>query len=141
MTRPKTSRGAAVGDLFQDGGIDVVINNLDSTPSLLRNRGAGRAGHWIGLQLIGDPQRKTPRDANGAVVYCTANGFRQRAEVASGRSYISQSDLRVHFGLGAAERVDELRIVWPNGENKVVGIPRLDSRNVVRQGGGIRTAR
>jgi len=68
MTRPKASRGAAVADLFNGGGIDIVLNNMDSAPTLLRNRGANRAGHWISVKLQGDPARKTPRDAIGSVM-------------------------------------------------------------------------
>ncbi len=137
FTRPKSSRGAAVGDLFNDGDIDIVLNNLDSAPVLLRNRGGNRSGHWIALKLIGDPARKTPRDAIGAVVFCEAGGFRQRGEVASGRGYISQSDLRVHFGLGRAERVERLEIRWPNGLHEAVAPPAVDRAYTIVQGKGL----
>src|SRR5579864_7362743 len=90
-------RGAAFGDLFNDGHIDVVINNLDSTPTLLRNV-VKNGNHWVTLKLIGG--LKSPRDAIGAKVFLTAGGVRQRADVFSGGSYGSSSDLRVHFGLG-----------------------------------------
>ena len=137
LTKPKSSRGAAVGDLFNDGDLDIVLNNLDGPPTLLRNRGGNRAGHWIGLRLIGDPSQKTPRDAIGTVVFCHAGGFRQRGEVASGRSYLSQSDLRIHFGLGAAERVDKLEILWPNGSRESLTLPAVDRFFTIVQGKGL----
>jgi hypothetical protein len=138
MTRPKASRGAAVADLFNAGSLDIVLSNMDSAPTMLRNRGANRAGHWIGLKLEGDPARKTPRDAIGSVVFCTAGGFRQRAEIASGRGYISQSDLRIHFGLGSVDHVDKLEVLWANGGRDTVTIPNVDRFYTIVQGKGIR---
>ncbi|MDA1313811.1 MAG: CRTAC1 family protein [Acidobacteria bacterium] len=138
IVKPKSSRGAVVGDLFNDGDLDIVLINVDEPPTLLRNRGGSSAGNWISLQLIGDPAKQTPRDAIGSVVFCEAGGFRQRGEVASGRSYVSQSDLRVHFGLGAAERVDKLEIRWSNGKSETVAIPTVNRSYTVRQGEGIR---
>jgi hypothetical protein len=138
VVKPKSSRGAVVGDLFNDGDLDIVLINVDEPPTLLRNRGGSSAGNWISLQLIGDPAKQTPRDAIGSVVFCEAGGFRQRGEVASGRSYVSQSDLRVHFGLGAAERVDKLDIRWSNGKSETVVIPAVNKFYTVRQGEGIR---
>jgi len=137
LTRPKSSRGAAVGDLFNDGGLDIALINVDEPPTLLRNRGANRAGHWIKLRLVGDPSRKTPRDAIGTVVFCEAGGFRQKAEVASGRSYVSQSDLRAHFGLGSAIRVEKLQILWANSSPETVPIPAVDRIYTVVQGKGL----
>src|SRR5207249_11642269 len=90
------SRGLAVGDVDNDGDVDAVINNIDEAPVLLRNDGGSRAGHWLTVRLVGDPARKCPRDATGSVVLCTAGGVRLRGEVASGRSQMSQSDLRAH---------------------------------------------
>jgi enediyne biosynthesis protein E4 len=117
------ARGAAFGDLFNDGHIDVVINNLDSTPSLLRNV-VKNGNHWVTLKLIGGP--KSPRDAIGAKVFVTAGGVRQRQDVFSGGSYGSNSDPRVHFGLGAASKVDRVEILWPSGTKQQVVIPRVD---------------
>jgi hypothetical protein len=135
--QPRSSRGAAVGDLFNDGDLDLVLNNLDGPPTLLRNRGGSRAGHWLALRLIGDPARATPRDAIGTVVYCSAGGFRQRSEVASGRGYVSQSDMRVHFGLGTAAAVEKLEILWPNGSRETVAVPSVDRFYTVVQGKGV----
>jgi hypothetical protein len=122
------ARGAAFGDLFNDGHIDVVINNLDSTPTLLRNV-VKNENHWIALKLIGGP--KSPRDAIGAKVFVTAGGVRQRADVFSGGSYGSSSDPRVHFGLGAATKVDKVEIQWPSGKKQEISVPGVDQIFVV----------
>jgi hypothetical protein len=137
INKPKSSRGLAVADLFNAGGLDLVLSNMDDQATLLRNRGASQAGHWISLKLVGDPAHKTPRDAIGTVVFCDAGGARQKGEVASGRSYISQSDLRIHFGLGASTRVEKLEIHWANGATENVAIPSVDRMFTVVQGKGI----
>jgi hypothetical protein len=118
-----SARGAAFGDLFNDGHIDVVMNNLDSTPTLLRNV-VKNGNHWVGLKLIGGP--KSPRDAIGAKVFVTTGAVRQRADVFSGGSYGSNSDPRVHFGLGAAAKVDKVEIQWPDGTKQQVALPGVD---------------
>lgn len=138
FARARSARGAGVGDLNNDGSLDVVLNNLDSGPALLKNARGPESGHWIAVQLIGDPGRKTPRDAIGSVVYCHAGGVRQRGEVASGRSYLSQSDLRVHFGLGSAERVERLEIVWTGGQRESHKPSGVDRHFVIEQGKGLR---
>ncbi len=126
LTAPRVSRGSAVGDLDNDGGIDIVINNLDGPPTVARNAGGARAGHWLILRLLGDPERKCPRDAIGSSVFVTAGGITRRAEVASGRSQISQSDLRVHVGLGRATAVSRLEVRWAGGETGVYAIEGVD---------------
>ena len=105
-------RGAAFGDLFNDGKIDVVINPLDGPPLLLRNVSPDHH-HWLGVRLVGGP--KSPRDAIGATVYLIAGGIRQRRDVLSGGSFASSNDQRPHFGLGEAASVDKLEIHWPDG--------------------------
>lgn len=137
INKSRSARGAAVGDVFNEGSVAIVLNNVDDPPALLRNRGANKAGHWITLKLVGDPARKTPRDAIGTVVYCEAAGARQKAEVASGRGYISQSDMRVRFGLGAASQIDKLEIRWANSAPEIVAIPAVDRLFTIVQGKGI----
>ena len=117
------ARGAAFGDLFNDGRVDVVLNNVDSAPTLLRNV-VSNGSHWIGLKLVGGP--KSPRDAIGAKVFLTAGGVRQRADVFSGGSYASTSDPRVHFGLGTVKKVDKIEIVWPSGVTEEISVPAVD---------------
>jgi enediyne biosynthesis protein E4 len=129
-----TARGAALGDLFNDGHIDVVLNNMDSTPTLLRNV-VKNGNHWITLKLVGGP--KSPRDAVGAKVFLTAGGFRQRADVISGGSYGSSSDPRVHFGLGSATKVDHIEIDWPSGAKESVSVPAIDRIWTVTEGNGV----
>src|SRR6202008_3280323 len=102
-----TGRGAAFGDLFNDGKIDVVINQLDRAPALFRNVEIN-TNHWVGLRLLGGS--KSPRDAIGATVYLTAGGLRLRGDVISGGSFGSSNDLRPHFGLGSAVKVDSCEI-------------------------------
>jgi hypothetical protein len=116
-------RGAAFGDLFNDGKIDVVINCIDHTPVLLRNVNSDK-NHWVGLVLAG--ATKSPRDAVGATVYLTAGGIRQRADVMSGGSYESSNDQRLHFGLGQATAVDALEVRWPSGLVENVKLPGVD---------------
>ena len=103
-------RGLAVGDLFNDGKLDVVINVIDGHPVLLRNVSPDK-NHWLELKLVGGA--KSPRDAVGATVYLTANGMKQREDVLSGGSYASTSDPRPHFGLGKATKVDDIEVHWP----------------------------
>jgi hypothetical protein len=129
-----TARGAAFGDLFNDGHIDVVLNNIDSTPTLLRNV-VKNSNHWITLKLLGGP--KSPRDAIGAKVFVTAGGARQRGDVFSGGSYGSSSDQRLHFGLGAATKVDRVEIHWPSGAKEEITIPAVDRIYTVKEGKGI----
>ncbi len=133
----RSMRGSADGDLDNDGDVDVVVNSIDGEPLLLRNDGGNTAGHWLTLRLVGDPKQRCPRDATGSVVFLTAGGGRQRGEVASGRSLMSQSDRRVHFGLGAATRVDRLEVRWANGPTVAYEVPGVDRELVVDQGRGV----
>ncbi len=126
----RSARGAAFGDLDNDGRVDVVINNCDDAPTVLRNVTTD-AGHWLSLRLIGGP--KSPRDAIGATVWLTAGGKRQRADAISGAGYCSQSDLRLHFGLGKATKVDKVEIRWPSGAHKTLQIKTVDRALTVRE--------
>jgi len=129
-----SARGAAFGDLFNDGHIDVVMNVMDSTPVLLRNV-VKNSNHWVTLKLVGGV--KSPRDAIGAKVFLTAGGFRQRGDVYSGGSYASSSDQRLHFGLGTADKVDKVEIHWPSGTKEEIHLPSVDRFFTVVEGKGI----
>ena len=126
-------RGLAVGDLFNDGKLDVVINVIDGHPVLLRNVSADK-NHWLELKLVGGP--KSPRDAIGATVYLTANGMKQRADVVSGGSYASTSDPRPHFGLGGAATVDDIEVHWPSGKVEHFSTPGVDRIVAIAEGSG-----
>ena len=128
------ARGAAFGDLFNDGHIDVVINVMDSAPVLLRNV-VKNSNHWLTLKLIGGP--KSPRDGIGAKIFVTTGAIRQRGDVFAGGSYASSSDPRPHFGLGAATKVDKVEILWPDGAKEEIKIPAIDRIVTVVEGKGI----
>jgi hypothetical protein len=110
LMEDRVSRGLAVGDIDNDGRLDVVINDLDGSPQVLRNELAS-PGHWLIVTLKG---RAPNTDAIGAIVTLRANGVTGTRYVRSGTSYISQSDMRQHFGLGSATTV-EIDVLWPDG--------------------------
>jgi hypothetical protein len=128
-------RGVAVGDLDRDGKQDMVINNLDTKPAVLRNV-ASQTGHWLALRLIADGTKKNPKDAIGSVAYLTTGKVRQRRDVISGAVYCSQNDLVLHFGLGAATKVDKLEIQWPDGTPELIQVPAIDKTVTIIQGKG-----
>jgi enediyne biosynthesis protein E4 len=128
-------RGLAVGDLDGDGRLDLVINNLDAKPVVLRNV-AGTNAHWIGLRLIGDVVKRSPRDAIGSIAYLTTGNLRQRQDVVSGAVYCSQNDMTLHFGLGAATKVDKLEIQWPDGSVESFDVPAIDRVVTIKEGKG-----
>jgi len=134
LARVTVGRGAAFGDIFNDGKIDVVVNNMDGVPLLLRNVSADKH-HWVEAKLIGGP--KSPRDAVGATVYLSANGMRQRGDVLSGGSYLSSNDFRVHFGLGDAVVAGSMEIHWPSGAKEIVRLPAVDRIYTITEGKGI----
>jgi hypothetical protein len=138
-----SGRGAAFGDLFNDGKIDVVISPIDGPPVVLKNVNPDHH-HWVELKLVGgeDPKtgRKSPRDAVGATVYLTANGMREREDVMSGGSYISSNDPRPHFGLGDAIDPGTAEIHWPSGQIEKITLPAPDRIYTIREGAGIVSA-
>jgi enediyne biosynthesis protein E4 len=134
------ARGAAFGDLFNDGKIDVIINPIDGPPTLLRNVNPDHH-HWVELALIGGTNPKTgkksPRDATCATVYLGANGMRMRQDVLSSGSYISSNDRRLHFGLGDAADAGTAEIHWPSGARQTVKLPAEDRIFTITEGQGI----
>jgi len=128
-------RGLAVGDLDGDGRLDLVINNLDAKPAVLRNV-ATTNGHWLGLRLIGDVTKKSPRDAIGSTAYVTTGAVRQRQDVLSGAVFCSQNDTTLHFGLGAATKIDKLEIKWPDGSVESFDVPSVDKVITITEGKG-----
>jgi len=109
-----SSRGAAFGDIDNDGSLEVVVNNQNEPPSLLKQFPAS-SNHWIVVQLVGT---KSNRSAIGARVRLKAAGHTQIDEVRSGGSYLSQNDLRLHFGLGSVKEAEEIEISWPGGAHQ-----------------------
>jgi hypothetical protein len=105
------ARGCAFGDFDNDGDIDVVINNLDGQPTVLRNDGGNR-NNWIMIKCVGS---RSNRSAIGTRVKVITGDRSQIDEVMSGSSYYSQNDLRLHFGLGKATKVDSVAVAWPSG--------------------------
>ena len=131
-TREKTvGRGLAYGDFLNDGSLDIVINNLNSTPNLLINR--GKKGNWITLKLVGTASN---RDAIGARVEVKAGPLDQMAEVRSGCCYLSQSDMRLHFGLGSVQTVDAIKVRWPNGRQETFTAKAINQIIELKEGMG-----
>ncbi|HEY0547344.1 MAG TPA: CRTAC1 family protein [Pyrinomonadaceae bacterium] len=132
-----SSRGLAVGDLDGDGRLDVVLNNCDSYPAVLRNVSETK-NHWLELRLIGDVAKKSPRDATGSIVYATTGKLRQRLDLVSGASFASQNDPRLHLGLGAATKLDKLEVKWPDGTLETFAVTGIDRALTLVEGKGVR---
>ena len=135
LAQTYVGRGLAVGDLFNDGKLDVVINVMDGSPALLRDLSPDKH-HWIEFKLVGGA--KSPRDAVGATLYLTANNMRQRADVISGGSYASTSDPRLHFGIGDANVIDDIEVHWPSGAKERFPAPQIDRIVTLREGQGMK---
>jgi enediyne biosynthesis protein E4 len=129
ITDRHSSRGCAFGDFDNDGDVDVVVMNMNEPPSLLRND-ARNDNHWIKVKLVGT---KSNRSAIGASVRVTAVGRRHRQDVLSQSSFYSQSDLRLHFGLGAAKQADVVEIRWPSGIVQTVRGLKADQIVTIRE--------
>ena len=116
MTSSHTSRGLAVGDLDNDGGLDLVVVNRDAAPYLLLNRVPNR-GNWASFRV----RLPSGRDAHGATVSATVGSHRLHRTVRADGSYLASSDPRVHFGLGTANAISDVRVHWPDGAVEAFG--------------------
>jgi hypothetical protein len=131
--RPRVGRGLAVADFDNDGDLDLAINNRGDYPELLRNDG-GNANHWLEVQLIGT---RSNRDGIGAVLKLTSEGFVHVEQAEGGGSYMSASDPRIHFGLGARTKADLLEITWPSGQvDRLTNVP-INQVITAKEGAGI----
>jgi hypothetical protein len=129
----QSRRGAAFGDINNDGNVDIVVLNVGEPPALLLNRNDDR-NHRVLFKLVGVKSNKA---AIGARVTVKAGGFSQINEVRGGASYLSQNDLRLHFGLGANEKMSEVDIRWPNGQTETLRDVAADFIYTVVEGEGI----
>jgi hypothetical protein len=119
------ARGCAFGDFDNDGDVDVIVNNLDGPPTLLRNDG-GNKNNWIMIKCIGT---KSNRSAIGTRAKVTCGDHSQMDEVMSGSSYYSQNDFRLHFGLGSATKADHVDVTWPSGVKET--FPNLPANHLI----------
>ena len=133
IREPRVSRGLAIADIYNDGNVDLIIENLDGQPTILRNPGVA-GNHWVSFELGGT---KSNRLAIGARITLTAGGVTQMDEVRSGGSYLSQNDLRVHFGLGKSEKIQKVEIRWPSGQTDTLSDVQADRFYNVLEGSGM----
>jgi len=129
-------RGLALADFDGDGLTDIITNNLDSAPSLLKNSSLIR-GNWIAIDLVGDKAKGTPADAMGSTVFVTANGMKQRFDAVSGGSYASQHSRTIHVGIGPARAVESIEVRWANGGVETFKVDGFNKRFTITQGKGV----
>jgi hypothetical protein len=122
----QVSRGVAVGDYDNDGDVDIAVSNNGQAPALLRND-SNTGNHWLAVKLRGAGPPLSNRDAVGARVKVTAGDLTQVDEVISGSGYMSQSDLRLFFGLGQRREVDYVTVRWPSGIVQTVHPEQVDA--------------
>lgn len=133
VQEPRVSRGVALADLDNDGNVDVVVEDLDGKPMVLHNEGV-KGRHWVSFELAGTKSNKL---GIGAKLKLTAAGITQTDSVRSGGGYLSQSDLRVHFGLGTATKIDSVVITWPSGKVDTLKDLAADKFYAVLEGSGV----
>jgi hypothetical protein len=127
---PHLGRGAAFGDLFNDGHEDIVVGNNDDPPSILRNRSGG-TNHFVSFKLVGT---RSNRDALGARIRVKAGGVSEIREIAGAGSYLSTSDTRAHFGLGQSTQIDSIEVSWPSGIRQEFHNVKADQFYVIEEG-------
>ena len=120
---------------MRTNGVPALLNNNDTKPAILRNV-ASPAGHWIDLNLVGDVSKKSPRDAIGSIAYLTSGKIRPRQDVISGAVYCSQNDMTLHFGIGAATKIDLLEIQWSDGARERFDVSEIDRKITIIEGKG-----
>ena len=130
---PRVGRGLAIGDLFNDGRQEVVVENLEGEPTILRPNGAP-GNHWISFELAGTRSNKMALNARVKVI---AGDLAQTDEVRSGGSYLSQSDLRLHFGLADHRQADKVEIFWPSGETQTLTNLEADRFYCLKEAAGV----
>ena len=133
ITTAASSRGLAVGDLWNDGRISIVISNMNSVPSLLVNQ-VRSANHWIAIRTIGT---KSNRDGIGARIRVKTAARILVDEVRSGSSFDSNSDMRPHFGLGAVAKIEWVEVRWPSGLTERFSNLPVDQIHTLREGSGV----
>jgi len=136
LMTPRASRGVAFGDLDNDGFIDVVVNNLDGKPTILKNDGGSR-NNWVTIKLIGGGKN---RDAIGARVKVVSGELTQWDEVHAGGGYLSADDPRLHYGLQRKTKVDLVEVHWPDGKLETVGNVPANNFLVIEEGKGLTRA-
>jgi len=132
ITTVASSRGLAIGDLWNDGKLSAVISNMNAPASLLVNQ-VRTSNHWIGLRTVGT---KSNRDGIGARISVKVGSRTLVDEIRSGSSYDSNSDMRLHFGLGNASKVDSVQVRWPSGIEERFDAPRADTIQTLTEGSG-----
>jgi enediyne biosynthesis protein E4 len=153
INNPSSSRGLATGDLWNEGRLSAVVSNMNAPPSLLVNQ-VRSLNHWITLRPIGamgisplqskarlavarSPAPQSNRDAIGARIRIKAGGRVLIDEIRSGSSFMSNSDMRLHFGLGSITKIDWIEIRWPSGRMEKFVDMAVDTFHTLREGSGI----
>ncbi|HVF86607.1 MAG TPA: CRTAC1 family protein, partial [Pyrinomonadaceae bacterium] len=133
ITEPSPARGTAFGDYDNDGDIDILINNVNALPELLRNESSA-PHNWIKIRTVGV---KSNRDGIGARIKCVTEDGTQIEEVRSGGSYYSQNDLRIHFGVGKSQKIKTVEVRWPSGQVDTLTDVAVNQTVFVKEGSGV----
>ncbi len=133
-SNPWSGRGASYADIDDDGDLDILIATTGRAPRLLRND-QELGHHWLRLKLV-DETGVGNRDAIGAWVEVKAGSILQRKQVTPTRSYLSQVELPLTFGIGTAEAIDSIKVTWPDGTDQILDTLPVDQMHVVERSGG-----